>query len=88
VSHLDPLQPLAEAIAERVWAQLQQRLSDMDAGSVQLLSIPEAARRIGIKKTKMHELVSSGEIPAKLTRRIGRRVLIVASELERWASAQ
>lgn len=84
----DALQPLADAIAERVWARLQDKLSARDSESVHLIGVPEAARRLGIKKTKMHQMIASGEIPEKLTRRIGRRLLVVSAELDRWVSAQ
>lgn len=83
----DALQPLADAIAERVWARIQDRLAERDA-KAHLIGITDAAARIGVGKTKMYAMLSTGEIPEKLTRRIGRRVLIVAAELERWAAAQ
>jgi excisionase family DNA binding protein len=81
------LDALADAIADRIWARLQDKL-DERGSPVYLIGIPEAAQRIGIKKTKMHQMIASGEIPGKLTRRIGRRVLIVSSELDRWIAAQ
>jgi excisionase family DNA binding protein len=44
-----------------------------------LVSIPEAAELLGIKRTKMFELLAAGEIP---TRRIGTRSLIAITDLE------
>jgi len=84
----DDLQPLADAIAERIWARLQDKLAARESTNIHLIAIPEAAHRLGIKKTKLHQMIASGEIPPKLIRRIGRRVLVVTSELDRWVAAQ
>lgn len=83
---MSPIDPLADAIAERVWARIEQRLAEKE--SVQLLSIPAAAKRLDISKTKLHSMIASGEFPAKLIRRIGRRTLVIVGELDRWISAQ
>ena len=53
-----------------------------------LLSVPAAAKRLSICKDKLYAMIASGELPAKVVRRIGRRTLIVAGELDRWLSAQ
>jgi excisionase family DNA binding protein len=86
VNEIRVLDPLAEAIAGLLWEKLQQRFSSRE--NTELLSVPAAAKRLSISKTKLHSMISAGDIPAKLVRRIGRRTLIVASELERWVSAQ
>lgn len=80
------LDALADAIAAVVWARLQDRFSERE--HVNLLSVPAAAKRLGISKTKLHSMLASGEVPAKLVRHIGRRTLIVSGELDRWVSAQ
>lgn len=80
------LDAMADAIAERVWAKLEDRLADTQAH--QLLSVPEAAGRLGIGRTKLHGMIASGEFPTKAVRHIGRRVLIHAAEMDRWLSAR
>ena len=45
---------------------------------------PEAARRLGVSRATVYLLVSSGQLKAA---HLGRRVLIPASELERFADA-
>lgn len=81
----DPLMPLADAIADRVWVRLQEKFVARDA---QLVSVPTAARKLGISKTKLRSMIGSGEFPEKAIRRIGRRVMVAVSEMDRWASAQ
>jgi excisionase family DNA binding protein len=46
-----------------------------------LLRVPEAAERLGIGRTKMYEMIASGELPAI---HIGRAVRISASALQKW----
>ena len=50
-----------------------------------LLSIPEAAERVSLGRTKLYELIVRGEIP---TVRIGRSVRIPARALAEWAERQ
>jgi excisionase family DNA binding protein len=47
-----------------------------------LLTIPECCRLAAIGKTKFYELVASGEIPV---RKIGKKSLVAAADLKRWA---
>jgi excisionase family DNA binding protein len=67
----NPLDPLADANADRIRARIQARLAEPE--QVSLLSVPAAAKRLGISKTKLYGMIASGEMPAKLMRRIGRR---------------
>lgn len=82
----NPLDPLAAAIADRVWALLQERIADSQA--VQLVGVTEAAKRMGIGKSKLYEMIAREDFPRKAIRQIGRRTLVVVSEMERWVSAQ
>jgi len=46
-----------------------------------LLRVPEAAEQLGIGRTKIYELISTGELP---TIHIGRAVRISVSALQKW----
>jgi excisionase family DNA binding protein len=47
-----------------------------------LYSIGDSCRLIGIGRTKLYELIASGEIPI---RKIGKKTLVAAADLHRWA---
>ena len=49
------------------------------------LSIPEAAKILGISDTKMYELVRTEGFPTII---VGKRKLVSRKGLERWADAQ
>ncbi len=44
-------------------------------------TVDEVIEIVGIGKTKLYEAIGSGELPSK---KIGRRRLILASELKAW----
>jgi excisionase family DNA binding protein len=46
-----------------------------------LLTVPEAAERLAISRSKLYELLAAGEIP---TVHIGRSVRVPAAGLARW----
>ena len=46
-----------------------------------LLRIPEAAETLGLGRTKIYELIATGELP---TIRVGRAVRISVSTLQKW----
>jgi excisionase family DNA binding protein len=50
-----------------------------------LLTVPEAAHRLSIGKTKLYELIDAGEIPAI---RIGVAVRIPAGAIDAWVARQ
>ena len=50
-----------------------------------LLRIPEAAETLGIGRTKIYELIATGELP---TIRVGRAVRISVSTLQKWVEAR
>jgi excisionase family DNA binding protein len=47
-----------------------------------LLTIPECCCLVAIGRTKIYELIASGEIPV---RKIGRKTLVAPADLRRWA---
>jgi excisionase family DNA binding protein len=47
-----------------------------------LVSITESCRLLGVGRTKLYELIASGELRI---REIGRKSLIAMSDLQRWA---
>ena len=49
-----------------------------------LLTVPEAANRLSIGRSKLYELVSEGQLA---TVKIGRAVRVPAREVERFADA-
>ena len=53
------------------------------SGYAATISIPEAAGRLSIGRSKLYELLFRGEIKA---RKIGRRTVIEASEIDRFRS--
>jgi excisionase family DNA binding protein len=50
-----------------------------------LLRIPEAAETLGIGRTKIYELIATGELPII---RVGRAVRISVSTLQKWVEAR
>lgn len=84
-TNLNPLDPLASAIADLVWVKIQEKFVARD---VKLISVLEASKRVGVSDTKMRRMISDGEFPEKCTRRIGRRVMVIVPELDRWLSAR
>lgn len=48
-----------------------------------LLSIPDACRTLGIGKSKIYELIADGALTA---RKIGKKTLVPAADLERFAA--
>lgn len=69
---------LGEALVELVHASAAERAR----GPVQLLSVAEAAKRLGVSRTSAYQLIGSGRLRS-IT--VGRRRLVPASELERIA---
>jgi excisionase family DNA binding protein len=47
-----------------------------------LYTVSQSCRLVAIGRTKFYELVASGEIPI---RKIGKKTLVAAADLERWA---
>lgn len=47
-----------------------------------LLTIPECCRLAAIGRTKFYQLIGAGQIPI---RKIGKKTLVAADDLRRWA---
>jgi excisionase family DNA binding protein len=50
-----------------------------------LLRVSEAAKLLGVSRSKTYELVASGQVPVV---RIGRSVRVVRRELEQWITPE
>ena len=50
-----------------------------------LLRIPEAAKALGLGRTKIYELITAGELPVI---RVGRAVRVSVSALQKWVEKQ
>jgi excisionase family DNA binding protein len=50
-----------------------------------LISVAEAARRVGLGRTKVYQLIDAGKFPHK---RIGRCLRVPVKALETWAEDQ
>ena len=50
-----------------------------------LLRIPEAAKALGLGRTKIYELITSGELPVI---RVGRAVRVSVTALQKWVEEQ
>lgn len=55
----------------------------MDKTEPLLISVVEAANRVGLSKSTVYELIDAGRFPHK---RVGRRILVPVKALERWAA--
>jgi excisionase family DNA binding protein len=50
-----------------------------------LLRIPEAAKALGLGRTKLYELITAGELPVI---RVGRAVRVSVTALQKWVEEQ
>jgi len=50
--------------------------------TVLLISVREAARRVGLGNSTVYDLIQAGKFPHK---RVGRRLLVPVKALEEWA---
>jgi excisionase family DNA binding protein len=79
---------LAEAIGAVVREAVKDALSEISVtGGDTATTVPvaEAARRLGLGRTKVNELISSGDLPSVL---VGKRRLLRPADLEAFAAAQ
>ena len=85
-THSDPFQALGEALQAVIEDAVSKALASMQAPSSEdavMLSVPEAAVRLGIGTTKVKQLIASGQL-ASVT--IGRRRLIPATNLRAFGN--
>ncbi len=50
-----------------------------------LLRVPEAAKALGLGRTKIYELITAGELPVI---RVGRAVRVSVTALQKWVEQQ
>jgi excisionase family DNA binding protein len=87
-SYRDPSGPylaLAEALAAAIEHAVKEALGEASppAGNATMVSVPEAAQRLGIGRTKVNELIASGALPSVV---IGTRRLLRPADLEAFAA--
>jgi len=59
--------------------------SDQFAGLPLLISVPQAARLLGISRAAAYRFASAGELP---TKRLGRRVYVVSAKLRDFIESE
>ncbi len=59
--------------------------SDPFAGLPLLISVPQAARLLGISRAAAYRFASAGELP---TKRLGRRVYVVSAKLRHFIESE
>ena len=80
------LESVLDLLADKIAARLAPTVVAPPAGK--LLNVKQAAERIGRSAPAIRHLVNSGQIPARVVKRMGRRVFLVTEELDRWLDAQ
>ena len=75
------LDTIADAIAAKLEARTQQRTRSFGP---RLLTVTEAAQRLGRSKYSIQHMIASGKLPVV---RADRRVFLDASDLEHWIEA-
>lgn len=82
----DPFQALGEALQAVIEDAVAKSLASVKAPSTEeavMLSVPEAAERLGVGTTKVKQLIASGQL-ASVT--IGRRRLVPAAIVRSFGS--
>ena len=85
-THSDPFQALGEALQAVIEDAVSKALATVKPPSTDdavMLSVPEAAERLGIGTTKVKQLIASGQL-ASVT--IGRRRLVPAAIVRSFGS--
>ena len=87
LAHPDPFQALGEALQAVIEDAVAKALASIKAPSCEeavMLSVPEAAERLGVGTTKVKQLIASGQL-ASVT--IGRRRLVPSAILRSFGSS-
>ncbi len=79
-------EPLTSAIEALITAEVQRRLSETTAGTAPPLTVDEFSQQSRLAKPTVYSLIRRGELRTVHTGT--RRVLIPASELTRWLTAE
>ena len=85
-THSDPFQALGEALQAVIEDAVAKALASVKTASGEgavMLSLPEAAERLGVGTTKVKQLIASGQL-ASVT--IGRRRLVPAENVRSFGS--
>jgi excisionase family DNA binding protein len=77
---------LAEKVAQRVLAALNGKA--VGGSDRKLLDIKQAALYLSRSPSTVRHLIATGEIPASVLKRFGRRIYLSKAELDRWVEAQ
>jgi len=78
---------LVQAIAEAVARKLASRIPGASSDQ-KLMSVKQAAEYLGRTPSSVRGLISTGDIPDPVVKRIGSRVFLLKRELDAWISAQ
>lgn len=81
------LDALAEAVADRV-AQRLKMAAPEPVSDRRLLDIRSAAVYLSRSQSTIRHMITAGDLPPSTVKRIGRRVFLMRTELDRWLEAQ
>jgi excisionase family DNA binding protein len=84
----NPALILAEALSTIIRDAVRDVLQEVNAAGADnaaLISVPEAAQRLGLGMTKLRELIASGELRSVV---VGTRRLLRPADLDAFASRQ
>lgn len=56
----------------------------MDKLNIKILSVEEFANTLGVKTNSVYKWHCKNELPDKIFRKIGRKLIFIASEVESW----
>jgi excisionase family DNA binding protein len=86
VHRQNPYEFLADALAGVVREAVKDALGEVTISTTStpaMVSVSEAAGRLGLGKTKLNELIASGELPSVV---VGKRRLLRPADLEAFAA--
>jgi excisionase family DNA binding protein len=83
----DPYHALGEALGAVIRKEIRAALAEVASttgDSAALLSVPKGAALLGIGKTKLYQLIASGELPSVV---VGKRRLLRPADLEQFSAS-